>query len=107
MRLTSATVAVLCWRYCGARGGGASAPEGIAIDLATTTVAKVAVCRQNLDTATGIRTRVSAVRGRRPSPLDDSGAEATHARADSVVEASKRTRTSGADALSSPVQRLW
>ncbi len=24
-------------------------------------------------TATGIRTRVSAVRGRRPSPLDDSG----------------------------------
>ncbi len=27
------------------------------------------------NTATGIRTRVSAMRGRRPSPLDDSGAE--------------------------------
>jgi hypothetical protein len=26
-----------------------------------------------VSTATGIRTRVSAVRGRRPSPLDDSG----------------------------------
>ena len=26
-------------------------------------------------TATGIRTRVSAMRGRRPSPLDDSGAQ--------------------------------
>ncbi len=36
-----------------------------------------------MSTATGIRTRVSAVRGRRPSPLDDSGAgpgpEATRA----------------------------
>jgi hypothetical protein len=29
------------------------------------------------DTATGIRTRVSAMRGRRPSPLDDSGAQTT------------------------------
>jgi hypothetical protein len=29
------------------------------------------------DTATGIRTRVSAMRGRRPSPLDDSGAKTT------------------------------
>ena len=27
-----------------------------------------------MHTATGIRTRVSAMRGRRPSPLDDSGA---------------------------------
>src|SRR2546423_12019588 len=33
-----------------------------------------------LSTATGIRTRVSAMRGRRPSPLDDSGAQLTEAR---------------------------
>jgi hypothetical protein len=32
-----------------------------------------AICRAFLSTATGIRTPVSAVRGRRPSPLDDSG----------------------------------
>ena len=31
-------------------------------------------------TATGIRTRVSAMRGRRPSPLDDSGAQSTGSR---------------------------
>src|ERR1039458_8077507 len=31
-------------------------------------------------TATGIRTRVSAMRGRRPSPLDDSGARSTGTR---------------------------
>jgi hypothetical protein len=31
------------------------------------------ICRAFASTATGIRTRVSAVRGRRPSPLDDSG----------------------------------
>jgi hypothetical protein len=36
-----------------------------------------------VSTATGIRTRVSAMRGRRPSPLDDSGARST------VAEASK------------------
>ena len=34
-----------------------------------------AICREKASTATGIRTRVSAVRGRRPSPLDDSGRE--------------------------------
>jgi hypothetical protein len=34
---------------------------------------KVPFCREKASTATGIRTRVSAVRGRRPSPLDDSG----------------------------------
>ena len=39
-----------------------------------------------LNTATGIRTRVSAMRGRRPSPLDDSGAN-------SCVEATKALRT--------------
>jgi hypothetical protein len=33
-----------------------------------------ALCGASLSTATGIRTPVSAVRGRRPSPLDDSGA---------------------------------
>ena len=32
--------------------------------------------RAFVSTATGIRTRVSAVRGRRPSPLDDSGGDA-------------------------------
>ena len=37
---------------------------------------KVLICRESASTATGIRTRVSAVRGRRPSPLDDSGAPA-------------------------------
>src|SRR5271165_3631629 len=31
--------------------------------------------RGQTSTATGIRTRVSAMRGRRPSPLDDSGAQ--------------------------------
>jgi hypothetical protein len=31
-------------------------------------------------TATGIRTRVSAMRGRRPSPLDDSGAQSAASR---------------------------
>ena len=35
---------------------------------------KPRICRAFVSTATGIRTRVSAVRGRRPSPLDDSGA---------------------------------
>jgi hypothetical protein len=39
-----------------------------------------------VSTATGIRTRVSAMRGRRPSPLDDSGAN-------SCVEATKALRT--------------
>ena len=34
---------------------------------------KPRVSRAFASTATGIRTRVSAVRGRRPSPLDDSG----------------------------------
>src|SRR3954463_887552 len=32
-----------------------------------------AICRAFAGTATGIRTPVSAVRGRRPSPLDDGG----------------------------------
>src|ERR1700727_2370241 len=35
---------------------------------------KASSSRAFVSTATGIRTRVSAVRGRRPSPLDDSGA---------------------------------
>jgi hypothetical protein len=34
---------------------------------------KPSIWRALVSTATGIRTRVSAVRGRRPSPLDDSG----------------------------------
>src|SRR3954465_80061 len=34
---------------------------------------KPASCRAFVSTATGIRTPVSAVRGRRPSPLDDGG----------------------------------
>jgi hypothetical protein len=38
-------------------------------------------------TATGIRTRVSAVRGRRPSPLDDSGASWTGRRSSSTPHA--------------------
>ena len=42
-----------------------------------------------LSTATGIRTRVSAMRGRRPSPLDDSGA-------DERLEASREPRTRNA-----------
>src|SRR5271157_1113603 len=33
-----------------------------------------------VSTATGIRTRVSAMRGRRPSPLDDSGAKSVGSR---------------------------
>jgi hypothetical protein len=32
-----------------------------------------AICRASSSTANGIRTRVTAVRGRRPSPLDDGG----------------------------------
>ena len=48
-------------------------------------------------TATGIRTRVSAMRGRRPSPLDDSGAksagpEASKARAGPVAQGRRAGR---------------
>jgi hypothetical protein len=51
----------------------------------------------NVSTATGIRTRVSAMRGRRPSPLDDSGAN-------SCVEASKALHTTvGASSLVLPL----
>ena len=49
-----------------------------------------AICREKASTATGIRTRVSAVRGRRPSPLDDSGRE--------VVSVAKRARRGRVDA---------
>ena len=38
---------------------------------------KPAICRLFGSTATGIRTPVSAVRGRRPSPLDDGGKGST------------------------------
>ncbi len=40
-------------------------------------------------TATGIRTRVSAMRGRRPSPLDDSGAWSVGAEASKAIAASR------------------
>jgi hypothetical protein len=49
----------------------------------------------SLSTATGIRTRVSAMRGRRPSPLDDSGAMGQQA-------SKARTRPAG---LAGPVPR--
>jgi hypothetical protein len=52
-----------------------------------------------MHTATGIRTRVSAMRGRRPSPLDDSGERSTGA------EASKAPGSSSIGAISSPFQR--
>jgi hypothetical protein len=53
--------------------------------------------RASSHTATGIRTRVSAMRGRRPSPLDDSGALSTGA------EASKSARP---ESSSTPCSRL-
>jgi hypothetical protein len=43
-------------------------------------------------TATGIRTRVSAMRGRRPSPLDDSGAETRPRLAKRAVAGPERRR---------------
>ncbi len=53
--------------------------------------------RAQRSTATGIRTRVSAMRGRRPSPLDDSGAksagpEASKARAGPVAQGRRAGR---------------
>jgi hypothetical protein len=45
----------------------------IAFPAAPSERRKPRVCRASVGTATGIRTRVSAVRGRRPSPLDDGG----------------------------------
>src|SRR3712207_4751454 len=47
-------------------------------------------------TATGIRTPVSAVRGRRPSPLDDSGRDCVRQGSErrNKVDAAERTRTS-------------
>ena len=45
-------------------------------------------------TATGIRTPVSAVRGRRPSPLDDSGSGPVAQGSNRAPDAAERTRTS-------------
>ena len=55
-----------------------------------------ALCRAFASTATGIRTPVSAVRGRRPSPLDDGGSGAV------IVQAVRRARlaTLGRDGAS-------
>jgi len=46
---------------------------GATVAQASLTNENAAICRASGGTATGIRTPVSAVRGRRPSPLDDSG----------------------------------
>ena len=50
-------------------------------------------------TATGIRTRVSAMRGRRPSPLDDSGAQSVGSRLAKRSERAPLARGSHADGL--------
>jgi hypothetical protein len=55
-----------------------------------TTVASATTKRAS--TATGIRTRVSAMRGRRPSPLDDSGAKNGCAQATKAL-AARQLRT--------------
>jgi hypothetical protein len=57
-----------------------------------------------MHTATGIRTRVSAMRGRRPSPLDDSGARSTVAEASKALRTARRRRLV-AGAISSLFQR--
>jgi hypothetical protein len=51
-----------------------TAPRGFA-SRSTPETRKAPRTRGPISTATGIRTRVSAMRGRRPSPLDDSGAK--------------------------------
>ena len=59
-------------------------------------------------TATGIRTRVSAMRGRRPSPLDDSGAQPTGSEASKALGAgaARPVLPRGPSETSSPIPRL-
>jgi hypothetical protein len=56
-------------------------------------------------TATGIRTRVSAMRGRRPSPLDDSGAQIDGVEASKATEAGSAPRCELAGQLGSNAPR--
>src|ERR1700737_3021526 len=63
-------------------------------------------------TATGIRTPVSAVRGRRPSPLDDSGVEARSRLANDPLSNRPATALRGLPEAPSPIphspaRALW